>query len=302
MVGTDGDSWDPATGVGMTATYGAVARAVGTNKGLINDPFAEPLVRAAGVDYFIRLIEDEQYAADGGGDPVIKGTLNILAVHGRYLDEFLTRAARTGIRQAVNLGCGLDTRAYRLWWPPGTTLYECDLPPVMEFKAQALRDLGGRLTTHRCAVSVDLRDDWMAALRRVGFDPGQPTVWIAENLLVGYLPPDAQDRLLHELSAASAAGSWFAADHMPWTEAQLQEGRAFIEGWRREGLEVELAKLTYAAEFGSIAENLEAHGWRTTNQTLVELLSAVGLSGRRRLSQHDVAITPSYVTAALAEP
>ncbi|MDP7704198.1 class I SAM-dependent methyltransferase [Mycobacterium sp. TY815] len=300
MVRTDGDSWDPATGVGMTATFGAVARAVGTNKGLINDPFAEALVRAAGVEYFIRLIEDEQYATDGGGDPVMYGMLNILALHGRFLDEYLTRAARAGIRQAVNLGCGLDTRAYRLWWPPGTTVYECDQPGVMDFKAQVLRDLGGKLTAHRCAVGVDLRDDWLTALQRVGFDPGQPTVWIAENLLIGYLPPDAQDRLLHQVSASSAAGSWFAADHMPWTDVQLQEGRAFIEGWRQEGLDIDLGKLTYSAEFGSLPENLEAHGWQTSERTLIELLSTAGLAGRRRVSRHDLAITPRYVTATLA--
>jgi methyltransferase (TIGR00027 family) len=299
MVRTDGDTWDPASGVGMTATFGAVARAVGTNKGLINDPFSEPLVRAAGVEYFIRVMEDQQYAADGGGDPVMEGMLNILAVHGRFLDEYLTRAARAGIRQAVNLGCGLDTRAYRLWWPLGTTLYECDQPGVMDFKAQVLRDVGGKLTAHRCAVGVDLRGDWLTALRRVGFDPAQPTVWIAENLLVGYLPPDAQDRLLHQVSASSAAGSRFAADHMPWTEVQLQEGRAFIEGWRQEGLDIDLGKLTYSAEFGSLPENLEAHGWRVTDRTLVELLATVGLSGRRRLSPHDLAVTPRYVTATM---
>jgi methyltransferase (TIGR00027 family) len=300
MVRTDGDTWGPATGVGMTATFGAVARAVGTNKGLINDPFAEPLVRAAGVEYFIRLIEDEQYAADGGGDPVMYGMLTLLAVHGRFLDEYLTRAARAGIRQAVNLGCGLDTRAYRLWWPSGTTVYECDQPAVMNFKARVMRELGGKLTVHRCAVGVDLRDDWLSALRRVGFDPEQPTVWVAENLLVGYLPPDAQDRLLHQVSASSAPGSWFAADHMPWTQVQLQEGRAFIDGWRREGLDIDLAKLTYSAEFGSLPENLEAHGWRIVDQTLVELFGTVGLGGRKRVSPHDLAITPRYVTATLA--
>lgn len=300
MVRTDGDTWDPATGVGMTATFGAVARAVATKKGLINDPFAESLVRAAGVEYFIRMIEDEQYAADGGGDPVRSGMLNLLAVHGKFLDEFLARATRAGIRQAVNLGCGLDTRANRLWWPPGTTVYECDQPGVMEFKSQVLRDLGATLTTHRRTVGVDLRGDWMTALRRVGFDPDQPTVWIAENLLVGYLPPDAHDRLLHEVSAASANGSWFGADYMPWTEVQLREARAFIDGWRQEGLDIDLSKLTYVAEFRSVPENLEAHGWQTTERTLIDLLSNAGLAGRRRVSPHDLAVTPRYVTATMA--
>jgi methyltransferase (TIGR00027 family) len=297
MAREDGDTWDPATGVGMTATFSAVARAVGTNKGLINDPFAESLVRAAGVDYFVRVIEDEQFAADGGDNPLMSGTINMLAVHCRFLDEFLTSAARAGIRQAVNLGSGLDTRPFRLWWPPGTTVYEFDQPGVVDFKDRVLRGLGAKLTTHRRAVGVDLRGDWMAALRRVGFDPSQRTVWIAENLLVGYLPPDAQDRLLRDVSLLSAAGSWFAADHLPWTPAQVEEGRAFIDGWRQQGLDIDLNKLTYTAEFRSVPENLAAHKWQTTDRTVVELLTATGLGGRRPMSAREMAISPRYVTA-----
>ena len=67
-------------------------------------------------------------------------------------------------------------------------------------------------------------------MRRVGFDAAQPTVWIAETLLVGYLPPDGQDRLLHDVTAASAVGSRFAGDHLPtWTPFQLEAGAAFVD-------------------------------------------------------------------------
>lgn len=299
MVREDGDTWDPATGVGTTATFGATARAVATNKGLINDPFAEPLVRAAGVEYFIKLIEDEQYAADSG-DPVMSGMINVLAVHGRFLDEFLTSAARAGIRQVVNLGCGLDARAYRLWWPSGTTIYELDQPGVVDFKVRVLHDMGAKLTAHRRSVGVDLRGDWLTALRRVGFDPVQRTVWIAENLLLGYLPPDVQDRLLREVSGVSAPGSWFAADHLPWTPVQLKEGRAFIEGWRDHGLDVDLTRLTYSAEWRSVPENLAAGRWKVNDRSILDLLAAVGLAGRRRMSPHDVAVSPRYVTGMLS--
>jgi methyltransferase (TIGR00027 family) len=301
MVREDFDTWDPATGVGVTATFGAVARAVGTNRGLLNDPFADPMVRAAGLDYFIRLIEDERYAADGRDDPLTSGMLYILAVHGRFLDDLLTSAARAGICQVVNLGCGLDARPYRLWWPPGLTVYELDQPGVIDFKNQVLRGLGAKLTTNRCTLGIDLRGDWLAALRRVGFDQTRRTVWIAENLLVGYLLPDAQDRLLYELSTVSAAGSWFAADHLPWTPVQLQQGRAFIDSWRRQGMDVDLAKLTYAAEFRSVPDNLAAYGWQTTDRTLVELLTSMGRSARRRVRPEDLAIMPRFVTATLGD-
>ncbi|CCC44236.1 conserved hypothetical protein, partial [Mycobacterium canettii CIPT 140010059] len=56
------------------------------------------------------------------------------------------------------------------------------------------------------AVPVDLRRDWPTPLRQAGFDPNQPSAWLAEGLLA-FLPPDAQDRLLDNITALSAPGS-----------------------------------------------------------------------------------------------
>jgi O-methyltransferase involved in polyketide biosynthesis len=49
----DNDSWDLATSVGATATMVAAGRARATNaqNPLIADRFAEPLVRAVGVEF-----------------------------------------------------------------------------------------------------------------------------------------------------------------------------------------------------------------------------------------------------------
>jgi len=48
MARSDDDTWDLATSVGATATGVAVGRALASRApdALINDPFAEPLVRA----------------------------------------------------------------------------------------------------------------------------------------------------------------------------------------------------------------------------------------------------------------
>ena len=298
MTRTDDDTWDPATGVGMTATFGAVARAVGTNKGLIDDPFAEQLVRAAGVDYFPRVIEDQRYADHGGADPVMTGLIDVLAVHARFVDEYLAEAGRAGIRQVVILGSGMDTRPYRLWWPPGTTVYEIDQPEVVDFKSEVLRGLGAELNANRRAIGIDLRQDWPDGLRRVGFDAAQPTVWVAEGLLVGYLPPDAQNRLLQTLTEMSATGSRFAADHMPtWGPSQLEEGRAFIDIWRQQGLDVDLTTLTYTGEYRYVPQYLAARGWKTVERKVADLFGAIGMASRWRGGPEDEAITPRYVTA-----
>ena len=115
---------------------------------------------------------------------------------------------------------------------------------------------------------------------------------------MGYLPPDGQNRLLNDVTSVSVAGSRFGADHMPtWTPLQLEEGRAFVDLWRQQGLDVDLAKLTYPGEYRDVPEYLEAHGWKTAEKNVVELRAASGMPARRPARPRDLAVTPRYVTA-----
>jgi O-methyltransferase involved in polyketide biosynthesis len=61
MARSDTDSWDLASSVGATATMVAAARALATEDAdpIINDPFAAPLVRAVGIDFFTRVVDGE---------------------------------------------------------------------------------------------------------------------------------------------------------------------------------------------------------------------------------------------------
>ena len=212
----DGDSWDLASSVGATATAVAARRAM-ASKGpdpLIDDPFAEPLVNAVGVEAFIKMMNGEIELADE--DPAFnpRRLAEGMAVRTRFFDTFFTEAAAAGVRQAVILAAGLDTRAYRLPWPAGTTVYEVDQPQVIEFKSRTLADLGAAPTADRKAVAVDLRDDWVGALHDNGFNSQRPTAWIAEGLL-GYLPPDAQDRLFDTITTLSFGGSRIGTGYVP---------------------------------------------------------------------------------------
>ena len=69
---TDADSWDLASSVGATATMVAAARTLASREAdpLIDDPFAEPLVRAVGIDFFIKLIDGE-IRLGGRGTPAM---------------------------------------------------------------------------------------------------------------------------------------------------------------------------------------------------------------------------------------
>jgi methyltransferase (TIGR00027 family) len=281
MARTDDDSWDLASSVGATATMVAAARALaskGSNP-LINDPFAEPLVRAVGVDSFTRLLDGTITAADlGTGSGIeLQGFVDWMAIRTRFYDQFFTAAADAGIRQSVILASGLDSRPYRLPWPPGAVVYEVDQPEVIEFKTTTLSALGADPTAARRTVGIDLREDWPAALRNSGFDDTAPTAWSAEGLLL-YLPPDAQDRLFDNITALSASGSRVGTEHLAGAGQWADRSQDFTERWGSHGIDVDLPNLIYRGERNHVVEYLEAKNWRVSAQTRSELFAASGLS------------------------
>jgi methyltransferase (TIGR00027 family) len=287
MARTDNDTWDLASSVGVTATMVAASRAMATKaeRPLINDPFAEPLVRAVGVDVLVRLASGELTSADfEDGDGRSAGPPRMtenMAVRTKFYDEFFLDATQAGIRQAVILASGLDCRAYRLAWPAGTTVYEIDQPQVIDFKSRTLAELGAQPTADRRTVAIDLRGDWPTALRAAGFDPDQPTAWSAEGLL-GYLPPEAQDRLLDTVTALSAPGSRIATESLPKRDDALRERlkehfRTTSERWRKHGLDLDMTELVYFGDRNPAAAYLSDHGWQMTGSSTRELFAANGL-------------------------
>jgi methyltransferase (TIGR00027 family) len=282
MTRTEGDTWDLASSVGATATMVAAARAMAgrADRPLIDDPFAEPLVRAVGVDVLTRLASGELSPTELGGDATtgMARLTDNMAVRTMFFDDFFVDATEAGITQAVILASGLDSRAYRLHWPAGTTVYEIDQPEVIEFKSRTLAELGAAPTAYRRAVAVDLREDWPAALVRAGFDPTKPTAWSAEGLL-GYLPPEAQDALLDTVTELSAPGSRFATESSPTqdpaTEGTMRERMQDIAAhWREHGFELDLAQLVYFGDRNEAAAYLEGQGWQVEGSTLRELFAA----------------------------
>ena len=286
MARTDNDTWDLASSVGATATMVAAARAMASkaDDALIDDPFAEPLVLAVGVDFFTRLVTGELRPEDLDSDSESVGMQRMtdnMAVRTKFFDEFFLTSAGGGIRQAVILASGLDSRAYRLAWPAGTTVYEIDQPDVIEFKTRNLAELGAEPTAERRTVAMDLRYDWPSALIEEGFDPNQPTAWSAEGLL-GYLPPDAQDRLLDTITELSAPGSRVAVESMPNIdpadhEKAVERMQAASDRWRDHGFDLDFAELVYLGDRNEAAAYLGDHGWQLSRQSVNELFAANGL-------------------------
>ena len=285
MARTHGDSWDLASSVGATATLVATGRAIASthDHGLIDDPFAAPLVRAVGIEAFTKMVDGELDLAvlDAvAPDAATRARANIdeMAVRTRFFDDYFIASSERGIRQAVILASGLDARAYRLPWPDGTVVYEIDQPDVIEFKTRTLAGLGAEPTAQRRTVSIDLREDWPAALRAAGFDPSLATAWLAEGLLI-YLPPEAQDKLFDTIHELSAPGSAVATEFVPGLkDFDADKAREAAAGFQQLGLNMDMPSLVYHGERHSAAEYLAAKGWQTTGIGRKDLYARYGLT------------------------
>ena len=143
-----------------------------------------------------------------------------------------------------------------------------------------MAEIGAEPSVDRRAVAIDLRFDWPLALRKAGFDPDQPTAWSAEGLF-GYLPPDAQDRLIDTVTALSAPGSRFATESAPSVdpadfEKAAERMQSTAERWRNHGFDLDFANLVYMEDRNEVASYLADRGWQIDSANINDLMTANG--------------------------
>lgn len=304
MTRTGDDSWDLASSVGTTATMVAAGRAMANAApgALIDDPFAAPLVRAVGIEFFTKMIDGElDLSAFGDASPErAEAMINGMAVRTKFFDDCTLASAAAGARQVVILASGLDARAYRLPWPDGACVFELDQPEVIAFKTSALAALGAQPTATCRAIPIDLRDDWPTALRDNGFDPEVRTAWLAEGLLI-YLPPEAQDQLFDRITALSAPGSTIATEYVPGiVDLDAEKARAATVPLREHGLDIDMPSLVYTGSRNPVPDYLRGLGWQVTGAPRDELFARYGLPGVERAGDVDPLGEIVYVSAELS--
>jgi methyltransferase (TIGR00027 family) len=194
------------TGVGKTAIFVAMMRRQESERAdaLFRDPFAQAMLDALADDPALPEVAD-----------VIRrhGFPEYFAVRTRFFDEAVLAAMRSGIRQIVTLGAGMDGRTLRLECPADVRWFELDMPEMTVVKDAFIACSALSPTCERYSVGADLTLDWPTALREAGFDSGQPTVWLVEGLLM-YLTDPEGDALLADVTALSAPGSRLTLEHL----------------------------------------------------------------------------------------
>jgi methyltransferase (TIGR00027 family) len=133
----------------------------------------------------------------------------------RFFDDFLLDScSRLGVCQVVLAAAGLDTRAFRLNWPPGTQVYEMDLPEVLDAKEDVIGKAGAKPRCERSTIRVDLREaSWPEALLASGYRSGRLSVWLIEGLLF-YLTRTSVHGLLEKVGTLTVTGSLLGLDVM----------------------------------------------------------------------------------------
>lgn len=291
MARTENDSWEITESVGATALGVAAARAVETESEnpMISDPFAQVFLDAAGEGvwswYTMRDLPAEVAEAEPELPLRMQAMTSYMASRTKFFDTFFIDATAAGIRQAVILAAGLDSRSWRLPWPDGTTVYELDQPRVLEFKASTLAEHGAEPTCNRVAVPVDLRQDWPTALQQAGFDASAPSAWSAEGLMP-YLPAAAQDLLFDRLQGLTVTGSRVAVEALgprfmdPEYRVKRRERmdrvRALMAKVDPQREIPKTEELWYFEEREDVGDWFRRHGWQVTVTPSADLMAGYG--------------------------
>ena len=187
---------------------------------LFQDPFASALSGDKGESLSNEFGKNAHYFKFEGWPEFHK---TWVAVRTKYIDDQLKNHTKTGnFSQVVNLGAGMDTRAYRLPFYSSFVngSFEVDMEVVNQNKEKIFKDFLDNPKPH-CPVVHNVTLDFLnkeillsnALAKFKSFDATQPTIFICEGLVM-YLGEAGKLKLLRDVSAVAAPGSVFILQFM----------------------------------------------------------------------------------------
>jgi methyltransferase (TIGR00027 family) len=177
-----------------------------------------------------------------------------LAIRTRFIDELLLEAlAKYPIATVLSVGCGLDTRPWRLELSPDLRWIEIDFADMLDYKDGLMS--GEKSHCRRERLTVDLNDE---AQRRAMYEAAgaSPALMITEGLLL-YLPAATVDALAAEVSPHSGVAHWISDITTSAFTKVLGGGADTMQPIRH-------VQASDALKGEQILEVLERHGWKTS--------------------------------------
>jgi methyltransferase (TIGR00027 family) len=229
------------THVSDTALMVAACRAHenGLEDAFVRDPFASRLSGERGVA-ILQALPHANVVRFG------------LAVRTRFVDELLLEAlAAYPIKTVLSVGCGLDTRPWRLELTPSLRWIEIDFAEMLDYKERLMSGEAPRC--HRERLVADLND---AAQRLKMHEAAgtEPALMITEGLLM-YLPAATVEALAAESRTRSSIAYWVSDITTSAFSAALGGGDALRS--------VRNVQAPDALKGEQILEVLQRHGWTT---------------------------------------
>lgn len=176
-----------------TALWAAAYRARETESPdpLFRDPFARKLSGARGEQIAEKLTFKDSWAW-------------VARTH--VYDRYITTEVERGADLVVNLAAGLDARPYRMALPGRLVWVEIDLPDLLAYKEEALRDAKPSCAVERIALDLADRTARQSVFERLGGRAKQALV-VTEGLLI-YLTAEENGALADDLAAPPAFRRW----------------------------------------------------------------------------------------------
>jgi methyltransferase (TIGR00027 family) len=182
--------------VSDTALMVAACRALESEApdGFVRDPFAARLAGDRGMAILSAVPQPEMLRFGIG-------------VRSHFVDELVLEAlASHPIAAVVNIGCGLDTRPWRLELPPSLRWIEVDFPDMLDYKESLMSPETPRCRRERLTADVNDPAQREAIFAAVG---AGPALMITEGLLM-YLPAATVETLAVESWRHGAIAHWMS--------------------------------------------------------------------------------------------
>jgi len=132
--------------------------------------------------------------------PGIIGGLNCRT---RYIDDVLNNAIKEGVGTVVNLGAGMDTRAFRIPGIENIQYFELDFPELQKVKRSYIDKKIGELPSNVYLVPIDFNSQEPGEeLKKAGYTLSSKTLFIWEGV-TQYISKEAIDNTLKYVAQTS---------------------------------------------------------------------------------------------------
>jgi methyltransferase (TIGR00027 family) len=179
-----------------------------------------------------------------------------LAIRTRFIDELLLAALKQNpIKVVLSVGCGLDTRPWRLELPEKLRWIEVDFADMLDYKDRIMA--GETTTCRRERLTVDLIDSLQRECMYAAAGT-EPALMITEGLLL-YLPAATVGALATEIPQNTGVRHWISDITTSAFGKVLAQGADTMKAIRH-------VRATDCLEGEQILEVLRERGWPTSDQ------------------------------------